>query len=103
MKTFFSKLIHIMSWLFIVVTVIASLFWMTIVLHQDGIYAMGFMFVVSTYVGGGSLLFGVFPSATLYFRYRQRRDLISIALSAISFLVIACETAILQVVPLHGC
>jgi hypothetical protein len=90
-----SKITYGLSWIAVFLAIIATVLWFGIVTNPDGWSGLGFMFMVAPIVGGISLLFGVIPSAILYFQKRQRRDLLSLRMSGCSCLLVVGETAAL--------
>ena len=74
----------------------ATAFWYEgITKDTEGWSSMAFISAVVPLLGGGILLFGIIPSAVLYFRSHQRWDLISFRISSITLGVIALEAAYL--------
>ena len=94
MREAISKFVHGLSWLTVVLTVIATGLWLGIVLTKDGLAGAVFL-LFAPFLGGGSLLLAVIPSGFLYFQKRQRRDWFSLWLSGCSFLSVAGEIIIL--------
>jgi len=95
MRNTISKITHGLSWVAVLLAIIATVLWFWDVTNRDGWGDLGFMFTVAPIVGGISLLFGVIPSAILYFQERQRRDLLSLRMSVCSCLLVVGETAML--------
>ena len=74
-----SILIHGVSWLTALFTLLLTAFWISLLVHArvnsgvvDGFGVLGFMIYAELF-GGGLLLFGVIPSSILYLQKRQRR------------------------------
>ena len=54
-------------------------------------------------LGSGTLVLALIPSASLYFRYKQRRDLTSLTLAAGSMLALVIEAVLVGcVIPQRG-
>jgi len=87
----------------VVLAVLATAFWVMIVV--DGNYCWdAFIFTMMTIAYcTGTLLFGVIPSSVLYYRERQRGDLISLLLTGFSFATILAEAILLLwIIPMRG-
>jgi hypothetical protein len=92
----FSALVFWLCFLQAVLALFASAFWYEgITKDTEGWSSMVFISAVVPLLGGGTLLFGLIPSAVLYFRGRQRSDLMSFRISSITLGVIALEAAYL--------
>ncbi len=102
MRVAISKFIHGLSWLTVVLAVIATALWLGIVLTKDGVVGVVFLFV-APFLSGGSLLLAVIPSGVLYSQKRQRRDWLSLWLSGCSFLSVAGEIIILSCFRISAC
>lgn len=94
-------LAHGISWLAVISTAIVTAMWFTIVSKKDGWGAIGFL-ITALCLGGGTFLFGVIPSGVLYFKKRERRDLLSLWMSGFSCIAVAGESASLFFVKLNG-
>ena len=103
MREVISKLAYGISWLAVILTAIASLFWFAIVRNDDGWGGLAFVVLVAPWLGGASLVLGVIPSSVLYYQNRQRRDLFSLWMSGCSCFAVGVETAMLFAVRLHAC
>lgn len=99
-----SKLVHCVSWAAAVLTVAATAYWIAII--ADGNYGLdGFAFTMgmAAPLGGGTLVSVLLPSAILYLRSKQRRDLKSLYLAAGSILALAIEAVLVCcVIPQRG-
>lgn len=103
MREVVSKFTYGISWLAVVLTVIATCLWLRIVLDDSGWGGFGFRIFVGPELGAFSLFLGVIPSGILVLQKRQRRDVTSLLMSGCSFLTVAGEIALLCVIPLNGC
>jgi len=97
-----SSVVEAFSWIAVVLTAIATAFWISIVLQEDGWAALGFI-VIAPRFGGGLLLLGVIPSGILYVESRQRDDLKNLWRSAGALLAIGAEAGLLFILPLKAC
>ena len=97
-----SKFIHGLSWLTVVLAVIATAMWLGIVLTKDGVVGVVFLFV-APFLSGGSLMLADIPSGVLYFQKKQRRDWSSLWLSGCSCLSVAGEMVILGCFRISAC
>jgi hypothetical protein len=90
-----SKLVHCASWLAAVLTVAATAYWIAII--ADGNYcwaAFAFTMGMAAPLGGSTLVLVLLPSATLYIRDKQRRDLKSLWLATGSILALVIEAVL---------
>jgi hypothetical protein len=94
MRNAISWFIHGLSWLAVVVAVLAAGLSLGIVLTKDGMACFVFL-LIAPFLSGGSLLLGVIPSGILYFQQRRRRDWLSLCLSGCSCLSMVGEWVIL--------
>jgi hypothetical protein len=83
--------------------VAVSFLWFRIASHHDGLNAMFFLCIIAPAFGVADALLAIIPSAILYFREERALDRKSLWLSVSSFLLVASETVILFMLPLHGC
>ena len=99
----FSKSLHYLSWIAIVLCALATAEWVAIV--ADGNYcwsAFGFM-MIGGHLSAASLFLVVLPSAVLYFKRRHKRDLWSLWLGGCSFLILLAEIVlVIWVIPQRG-
>src|SRR5262249_23507463 len=99
----FSKGLHYLSWISIALCALATAEWVAIV--ADGNYcwsAFGFM-MIEGHLSAASLFLVVLPSAVLYFKRRQKRDLWSLWLGGCSFLILLAEIVlVIWVIPQRG-
>ena len=92
-------------WVSLCGTVLAL--WLTFTFVQEafvnhsGLGAVIFAGYMAVPYCGSSLVFVVIPSAILYFRWRRRRDLLSMLLSAVSLLVVLCEFLAVLYAPIY--
>jgi hypothetical protein len=100
----FSKLVHYASWLGLVLTAVATAYWVVVVI--DGNYcwsAFAFTFGMALPLGTSILLIGVIPSAALYLRARKQRDRMSLKLTAWALAVLVAESiAVFFIIPQRG-
>lgn len=90
-----SKIVHRASWLAAVLTVAATAYWIVIIV--DGNYcwaAFGFAMGMAAPLGSGTLVLVLLPSAYLYLRDKQRRDLKIFCLAAGSILALVIEAVL---------
>jgi hypothetical protein len=99
----FSKILHYLSWIAILACALATVVWVAIV--RDGNYcwaAFGFM-MIGSFLSAGSLFLVLLPSALLYFKRRQKRDLRSFWLGGFSLVILLAEIILLvSVIPQRG-
>src|ERR1017187_6802801 len=95
MKATFSKIIFGLSWLIALLTVLATCLFVQVVVEQDPIGSLLFLAYVGLGLGGGCFLLSLIPSSIFFFRSRQKRDLWSLSLSGVSFLIILVETIVM--------
>jgi hypothetical protein len=104
-KPTWSKVVFGMSCVIAALTLAATAWWiaMVVALHSVGLDSdrqwagwgmIGFIYLVGPVLGGLALLFGVIPSAMVYARQRQQRDLWSLGLASASLLAVVLETAV---------
>ena len=101
MKTLLPKVLFALCCLALVLTLLASYFFYTVVDDHDGRGSLGFRFLFAPVLGGGSLLLAIW-SCVLYSNLRRRRDFWSFIMAALSFVAVLGETIALFFVPLHG-
>jgi hypothetical protein len=102
MRGMISKFCLWLSWLAVVLAVVATAFWVGIV--ADGIYCWA-AFAFSMCLGPlnvGILLLGVIPGSVLYYRKRERRDLTSLRLAGCAFVILLVEMILLEIIPMRG-
>jgi hypothetical protein len=78
---------------------LASILWFAAFANDNeagGWFRLIFIWGVAPWLGAAIVLLGIVPSAVLYFRDRQRLDLISFRISGIALGLIAVETAFLK-------
>jgi hypothetical protein len=95
----FSKLVFCLCALQAVLALLATLVWFAAFTNNNeagGWFKLIFLWGVAPWLGAAILLFGIIPSAALYFRDRQRWDLISFRIAAIALALIAVETVSLK-------
>jgi hypothetical protein len=99
----FSKNLHYLSWIAVLLCALATAEWVAIV--ADGNYcwaAFGFM-MIGGHLSTASLFLVVLPGAILYFKKRQKRDLWSLWLGGCCFLVLLAEIVlVIWVIPQRG-
>ena len=99
----FSKSVHYLSWIAVVLCALATAAWVRIV--ADGNYcwsAFGFM-MIGGHLSAASLFLVVLTSAVLYFKSGQKRDLRSLWLGGCSFIVLVAEIVlVIWVIPQRG-
>lgn len=95
-----SQMLFCVALLIVFVTSVASMWWIVIVTQRDGLYAMGFHFLIAPSLGLFSLIFGIIPSAVLYIRHRYVIDRTSLVMTSLSFIVVVMESIMLHYVPL---
>jgi hypothetical protein len=99
----FSKSLHFLSWTSLVLCALATAAWVAIV--ADGNYcwsAFGFM-MIGGHLSAASLFLVVLPSAVLYVKSRNKRDLWSLWLGGCSFLIPLAEIVlVVWVIPQRG-
>lgn len=102
-RDLFSKSLHYLAWIAILLCMLATAVWVAIV--ADGNYcwaAFAFMMVGGT-LSAAFLFLVVLPSAILYFKRRQKRDLWTFWLGGCSFIVLFAEIAlVIWVIPQRG-
>jgi hypothetical protein len=102
-RDLFSKFLHFLSWVAILLCALATAEWVAIV--ADGNYcwhAFGFM-MVGGFLSAAFIFLVVLPSAILYFRRRQKRDFWTIWLGGCSIIVLVAEIAlVIWVIPQRG-
>jgi hypothetical protein len=86
-----SKIVYGFSWVAILVTLLVSWLWVYIGVSKDG-YAGILFALIGPFLSAAALAFGVIPSSLFYSKKRERRDLISLWVWSISFLVLLGET-----------
>jgi len=99
----FSKSLHYLSWIAIVLCALATAEWVGIV--ADGNYCWGaFVFMmIGGHLSVADLFLVVLPSAVLYFKRRHKRDLWSLWLGGCSFLILLAEIVlVIWVIPQRG-
>lgn len=103
MRDIVSRMVYHASWLAVILTGLATIFWLAIV--GDGNYcwaAFGFAMGIAMPLGGSTFLLGIIQFI-LYRRKQQHRDSINLWLTAGSFLVLCAETFLLLcVIPQRG-
>jgi hypothetical protein len=62
---------------------------------------MFFAYAIVPFLGGGTLLFCVVPLAVLYYRRRQKWDLVALAMSGVAVGVIVVERGLLLLLRGH--
>ena len=97
MRDTISRITHGLSWVAVVLAIVATVVWFGIVGNGDAWGSLSFMFTVLPVVSGSSLL-GTIPGAILYSQTRQRRDLMSLWMSAGSRLVVVGEAVLLFII-----
>jgi len=97
-----SRLVLVISRAAFTLAALATLPWLYTVFSQNGWGALFYWLFVSPWVGGAALFLGLVPSGILYARLHQQRDLSSLKWSAAAALIVAAESVLLLVVPLHG-
>src|SRR5205809_931459 len=97
MKSMTSRIVYGLSWTSILLALLMTLLWFYIAISKDGYAGLAFQFL-TPYLSGGSLLLGVIPSAVFYITKRERRDLLSLRLSGVSFVVVLGESMAIR----HG-
>jgi hypothetical protein len=98
-----SKLVHYASWLSVILTSLATAWWVTIVADGNSVWAaLGFTALIPMQLGGGTFLLGVVPSSILYLRNKQRRDRLSLLLAGGSVVTVLVETGLLWIIPMRG-
>src|SRR6185369_15397742 len=99
-----SKLILVLSWVAAVFAALASAWWVWNVYFVEYNFLFDVAFTLLTApVNAGVLCLAVIPSSILYFRTGERRDLTTLLLSGISFVIVLVETILLwTVITLHG-
>jgi hypothetical protein len=102
MRTTVSKVLFGLSWAGGLVTAVFSLLWFSIVIDHDGRGGVATRSVVGPILGACLLALLVMPSGLLFLKWRQRRDLWSLAMSGISFVGVVSEVVALYFVRLHG-
>src|SRR5712671_4108935 len=102
MRNTVSKINHGLSWLIGILTLIATIYWFSIVLNRNPWFAIAFISLVVPWLAVGSVVLGLLPSVVLYVAMRQRRDLLSVRLSGCSCLALLSETVALYFIPFHG-
>src|SRR5215469_9091841 len=103
MRVNISKIVYAASWLAVVLAVLATAFWISIV--ADGNYcwaAFAFAMGIATPLSIGTLLLGAIPSGVLYVRHRQRRDGISLLLAGCSLAIVLIQAVSLFIIPQRG-
>jgi hypothetical protein len=103
MKDKVSKSVHCVSWVAVILSAVATVMCVSIIRDQSGWAAIGFSFFVAPALVGGSLLLGVIPSGILYYRGRQRIDLLSLWMSSTAGLAVAVEAVVIHQFPMSGC
>jgi hypothetical protein len=101
MKETYSKIVFGLSCVGAVVTALFSLLWLSIVIDHDGRGAVASR-SVGPVLGSVLLVLVVIPSGLFFLSRRQRRDLWSLVISAISLLGVIGEVVALYFVRLHG-
>jgi hypothetical protein len=102
MKETYSKIVFGLSCIGVVVTAVFSLVWLSIVIDHDGRGAVASRSVFGPVLGSVLLALVVIPSGVLFLSWRQRRDLWSLLISALSLLGVIGEVVALYFVRLHG-
>jgi hypothetical protein len=99
----FSKILHYSSWVVVFLCVLATALWVAIVV--DGNYcwsAFAFMMIGGNLIGFFLILL-ILPSALLYHRNRQKRDLWSLWLAGSSALLLLVEIVLVMwIIPQRG-
>jgi len=100
----FSKVVFIFSCVAVIFAICASAWWVWYVFFVEYNFLFDVMFTLFTApVNVGVLLAAVIPSSILYFRTKERRDLLSLLLSGCSFVSVLVETVLVwTVIKLHG-
>ena len=86
----------------VLVTIMFSLLWFSIVIDHDGRGGVVTRSVVGPFLGAALLGLVVISSGLRFSKERQHRDLWSLAMSGISFLGVLGEVVSLYFVQLHG-
>jgi hypothetical protein len=98
-KRLFSKLVICLCAIQAALAAIATLLWFVAITNNNeagGWFKLIFLWGVAPWLGATILLFGILPSAVLYFRDHARLDLISFRISSIALGAITVETAFLK-------
>ena len=102
-----SVLIFGMCWVAMLLTVLLTVWWGSLLVHAvvngsavAGFRVLGFM-IYADMVGVGSLLL-IVSNGILYFAKRQRRDWLSLCFALSSFVVLACEAVVILCIPATG-
>jgi hypothetical protein len=74
--------------------------WYDVVAVQPDTWGALIFDVLAGFVGVGSILFVVIPSAILYRRKRRRLDLVSLCIAIICLLALCAEFVVLFFIPL---
>ena len=102
MKNFVSMFALVFSKISLALSIFTSLPWAFIVISQNGWGAVFYWLFVTPWIGGAALFLGLVPSSILYARFHEQRDLSIVKWSAAAVVIVAAESALLLVVPLHG-
>jgi hypothetical protein len=95
MKAIVSSAVFGLSVVLLGLAIVVTPFWLDVLLTRNGIPALIFIWYVVPGFLGTSLLLSILPSAILYKRGHQRRDLLSLRMSAGTFLLIGLEAAVM--------
>jgi hypothetical protein len=108
MRKAFSIIVHIVSWIGMAFALILTAFWVALLVHAranggaiDGFGALGFM-IYAEFFCPGLFVFGFIPSGILFFYKRQRRDVFSFCMAAISFAAMLGEAVVVYYMPHTG-
>jgi len=98
-----SNVVRTLSWLAVVVAALLTALWIGIVADGNYVWTAFVFAMMAASVSIGVLLLALIPGSIVYFRTRQRKDLMSLVLGGCSFVLVIVEAVLLHlVIPMRG-